>query len=878
MRDDDANAAKLLAYDEMLARGDRVQVGGADRGAPDDDPGLEADRKCIEILRTAWPPVADVERPVRPAVPTLGDFRLLREIGCGGMGVVYEAEQLSMGRKVALKILPLATMMDPKGLARFKNEVRAVATLDHPHIVPIYSVGEERGVHYFAMRLIHGQSMARVIEQLRQTEPRLGADSIAAILIDSAEHASGRGTGSDSTSAADAAAAVGEADLSTLAAREDETGSDGKPRRGEFYRSVAELGVQAADALDCAHQHGVVHRDIKPANLMLDDARQLWITDFGLARMETDIALTMTGDVVGTLRYMSPEQAAGKRATVDHRTDIYSLGATLYELLTLEPVFAHGERNDLLRQIAEDAPRPPRRLADGLPRDVETIVLKALEKRPADRYETAQALAGDLQRFLAGAPIEAKRPGPLDRIAKWMRRHRALATSIAAALLVAVACLVVATVVIGKALQRTRAAQRHVLRERDTARDNLYLSNVRLAQQEWQNGNLTAVEELLDAHLPADGQSDLRGWEWYYLKSLCHRDLATLGGHTAEVQAVAWSPDGQQLASAGDDFVVRVWNAATHEELRVLRGHGDRVDALAWNPDGSRIASTGWDKTVRVWDVASGETVLEIPASDRVLRGVAWSPDGLRLATCGDDSLVKVWDAKSGKELAQMKGHIGLIWSIAWSPDGSHLASAGNYENRDIRIWDAGSGRQIRRIVEAHDHAVVDVAWSADGRQLATASVDQSARIWDAETGEQLQKIDAHDGTVMSVSWSPDGRRLATVLANDGDAQGPVLRIMEMESATCTQLPFPCSDRFTRYGRIAWSPDGRRIACSVHSSDGSECVTKVFDRATLAEIYTLGSAREVRSIAWSPNGTWLVSSGSNGMKIWSAAWEKGEME
>ncbi|MFV2068280.1 MAG: hypothetical protein ACC645_15010, partial [Pirellulales bacterium] len=554
-------------------------------------------------------------------------------------------------------------------------------------------------------------------------------------------------------------------------------------------------------------------------------------------------------------------------------------------------------------------------------------------------YATAQELADDLNHFQNNEPIKAKRPNSFDLIAKWMRRHQTLAMSMVAALLVVVACLAVTTALIGGALQRTRVAQRHALLQRDAALYNLYVADIRLAHEEWENGNLTAVEQLLDGHLPAGGQGDLRGWEWYYLKSLCHRDVATLRGHTAAVQTVAWSPDGQRLASAGHDFAVKVWDAATHEELTTLRGHTDLIYSIAWSPDGSQIASTGWDKTVRVWDVANGETVLEIPASDEVLRHVAWSPDGLRLATCGDDGLVRVWDAKTGKGLLQMKSYIAVVWSVAWSPDGRRLATGGNYEKRDIRIWDTGTGRQIKQILHAHDNVILDVAWSPDGRQLATAS--HTVRIWDTETWQRRLKIDAHNGTARSVSWSPDGaelatagadgsvklwgardgrllnvlrghhagalsvkwrsdggrlasasadhtvkiwdpheeqpsttvrsgsgyswsldgRRLATVMDKDSDDHGPVLQIVDMESSTSQRLPFPPSDKFTIHAPIAWSPDGSRVACKVEASNAPECLTKVFDRATLAEIYSLEvpDVLEVRSIAWSPGARYLAT-------------------
>ena len=316
----------------------------------------------------------------------LGDFRLLHELGAGGMGFVYEAEQLSMGRRVALKILPMAGSLQQKQLQRFRNEVRAAAMLDHPNIVSVYSIGEERGVHYYAMQLIRGQSLADVIAELCQLRGGNGAltgDSIQQVLSSpnqSAPSLSGyeptedltvksNGTGvaesrlvnSDSESARDTPSTA-KARIST----DSQSGTD-----KEFFRSVARLGIQAAEALQHAHDSGVLHRDIKPGNLMLDADAQLHVTDFGLARIDTDAGMTMTGDILGTLRYMSPEQAMAKRVVVDHRSDIYSLGATLYELLTLQPAFDAEDRQELLRQIAFEEPRAPHRINGSIPRDLE---------------------------------------------------------------------------------------------------------------------------------------------------------------------------------------------------------------------------------------------------------------------------------------------------------------------------------------------------------------------------------------------------------------------------------------------------------------------------------------------------------------------------
>jgi tetratricopeptide (TPR) repeat protein len=360
----------------------------------------------------------------------LGDFRLLREIGRGGMGVVYEAEQVSLGRAVALKVLPFAATMDTRHLQRFHNEARAAGCLHHEHIVPVYSVGCERGVHYYAMQLIEGRTLAAVIHELRQQAGLLPAPRAVA-----AAPAVAVGSGEPTVAHVPAGAALAGA-AETVARVGLSTERSGRGR--DYYRTVARLGVQSAQALEHAHERGVVHRDVKPANLMLDGRGNVWVTDFGLAHLQhAEGSLTMSGDLVGTLRYMSPEQALARRVVIDHRTDVYSLGATLYELLTLRPAFDGSDRQELLRQVAFEEPAAPRKLDRGVPAELETIVLKAMEKNPHDRYGTAQELADDLRRFLDDRPIQARRPSLRQVAAKWARRHRAVVWAAAAVLLIA---------------------------------------------------------------------------------------------------------------------------------------------------------------------------------------------------------------------------------------------------------------------------------------------------------------------------------------------------------------------------------------------------------------------------------------------------------
>jgi hypothetical protein len=380
----------------------------------------------------------------RPEIGRLGDFRLLREVGRGGMGVVYEAEQISLRRHVALKVLPFAAAIDPRQLQRFQNEALAAAHLRHENIVPVHAVGNERGVHYYAMQFIEGRSLAALIDELQppgakpiaeqQTAPYLNNEAVT-----TQDHRDLTKAESPSSSADGLVASI---------SRDRTTGSR------QFFNWMAGLGRQAALALEHAHQAGIIHRDIKPANLLLDPRGQLWVTDFGLAQFSSNASLTVTGEILGTLRYASPEQALGQRGLIDHRSDIYSLGASLYELLTLRPIFDGRDRQELLRQIANDEPVPPRSIVRTIPLELETIILKAISKEPADRYASAQALADDLQSFCEDRPISARRPTTLERATRWGRRHKSLVASALAMLVLAVAGLSFTIVLVARAYDR----------------------------------------------------------------------------------------------------------------------------------------------------------------------------------------------------------------------------------------------------------------------------------------------------------------------------------------------------------------------------------------------------------------------------------------
>ena len=466
--------------------------------------------------------------------------------------------QISLGRRVALKILPQSLALDRKRLRRFQLEAQAAALLYHPHIVPVHAVGSDRGVQFYAMQFIDGRTLADLIRELRwsegiEPEPP-GADGVASELA--------------TQLFAEPEAGPVVKDKSTAARIEVNRSSRGI----SYIQNVARMGKAAAEALEHAHQHGVIHRDVKPGNLMIDRAGHLWITDFGLARLLDDPGVTMTNDLLGTMRYMSPEQALGRPAIVDRRSDVYSLGVTLYELLTLQPAFPGADRPEVLRQILEQEPDPLRRLDGKIPLDVETIVHKAIDKDPARRYASAGAMAEDLRRYLEHLPILARRPTTIDRAVKWSRRHWPLVAVAAGFLLLAVAGLVADLTWtnrwlrthndrLSEALAQADANAREAERQRGIAQAQLELArrhqhaeNLRRARQALEARQIDLAQEILHDDEPEPGEVDQRGFAWRYLWRKSRGDvrlaLGTPGTHSRKSVYSRWTFPGD-LRSLG---------------------------------------------------------------------------------------------------------------------------------------------------------------------------------------------------------------------------------------------------------------------------------------------------------------------------------------
>ncbi len=815
---------------------------------------LEADDQTAGILERG-PDAGSIEAPgsddpqLLPERVFAGRFKLRQKLGEGGMGEVWVADQgAPVQRRVAVKVIRPG-LDSERMLARFEQERQALVLMDHPNIAKVLDAGEADGRPYFVMELIKGVPITDYCDRARLSP-----------------------------------------------------------------RERLALFVPVCEAVQHAHQKGVVHRDLKPSNILvaLYDGRPVpKVIDFGIAKATgprlTDRSIyTEVGALVGTLEYMAPEQAELNNLDIDTRADVYALGAILYELLTGSVPFSRQELQaagflEMLRVIREVEPaRPstklsksgtlptvadvrrtdPQKLVSLMRGELDWIILKCLEKDRGRRYQAASGLARDLERYLADEPVEACPPTASYRLRKFARKHRtALATAAAfAGLLVAAAVMSTLLAVWAKSAERfakraeetanlqrlaAEVAKQQALeakteadRQRDQVSLTAYASGMGLAQRAWEENNVVRARELL-AELPSEAAGrNLRGFEWFYLSRLCHPDELTLAGHAGPVWGVAFSPDGQRLASGSNDQTVKIWDSATGEELFALKGHAGEVWGVAFSPDGQRLASGSNDQTVKIWDSATGKELFDLKGHAGFVRCVAFSPDGQRLASGSWDRTVKIWDSATGRELLALKGHAGPVSGVAFSPNGQRLASGSS--DRTLKIWDSATGRELLAL-KGHAGSVWSVAFSPDGQRLASASADQTVNIWDSATGKELLALKGHAGPVSGLAFSPDGQRLAS------GSWDQTVKIWD--SATGKAL-FDLKGHAGFVRCVAFSPDGQRLA-----SGSWDQTVKVWDSATGKELFDFkGHAGTVASVAFSPDGQRLAS-GSNDqtVKIWDSA-------
>jgi eukaryotic-like serine/threonine-protein kinase len=859
---------------------------------------LPAEDPFVGRVRAA----ADGTGPFRPRgtarLPErLGDYRLLREIGRGGMGIVYEAEQVSLGRRVALKVFPPELLFDPKRKRRFEREARSAARLHHTNIVPVFGVGEHDGLPYYAMQFIQGLGLDEVLEEVRSLKsgsgPKPGAPDRE---VAATEVARSLVTGAFQT--ADAVPPTDPSDSSSppvlLSGSSSKTPAS-DVRKRSYWHSVARIGVQVADALAYAHKQGILHRDIKPSNLLLDTHGTVWVADFGLAKADDQQDLTHSGDLLGTLRYMPPEAFEGKS---DARGDVYALGLTLYELLALRPAFDEKERTRLIKQVTQaDAVRLDR-VNRAISRDLVTIVHKASDPEPAHRYRTALELAADLQRFLDDEPIRARRVSVRERVLRWARRNTAAAAALGALALILVAVTIVSSIAavgFGQLAGEKETARVAALRASDEERRQRYRATIAAAANALQLHNISSARCALEI-----APMDFRNWEWYHLNSQVDNARWVVGTLENGFAAVALSPDGKRVAGGGLDGSVCVWDTATGKEVRVVPGQNFRpVDSLAFTPDGRRLFVYHGGGTLRSWDLVGTNDGTALPVCES-LGGSAFSPDARRLGVCAQEGAAGVWDLETGKamalfpahgevghtavtlapdggrfayptgdraihlwdlaagaEAAVLRGHRAIISAMAFSPDGKRFASGAQFPDNTARLWDAATGELIA-VLAGHQNHVTAVAFSPDGALLGTASMDQTVRLWDGVTGKPLATMRGHTGWVNEAAFSPDGKRLVTASGDQtlrmwDTANGELVAVLRGHTGSVRGL------RFSR--------DGALLASA--SEDGT---VRLWDMGLVERNGVLrGHTSFVYDVAFSPDGSRVASAAWDGtVRTWDA--------
>lgn len=625
---------------------------------------------------------------------------------------------------MALKVLPLAGLLDSRALARFRNEAQVAGRLHHSHIVPIYSVGCERGVHYYAMQYIDGVSLDRLLAQptdaLTDTHPM-------AIL------------------------------------------STAEPNDDSNYLRVAELIAQAADALEYAHQRNVVHRDIKPANLLLDQQGQIWIADFGVARVVGASELTATGDVPGTLRYMSPEQASGHSEQIDHRTDVYSLGTTLYELLTRHPVFGRGHREDILWQVANVDPIPPSQHSPRIPADLETIVLKALAKAPADRFATAADLAADLRRFCDGRPILARRATWIQRGLKWGRRNRSLVRALgASAILLLIIAAAAAWQISYERLYRQH--QEDLARTRqELVNQHTYVTRIVSAAHSLHGNRIQEFEHRLLESEPRAGEPDVRGFEWRYLWEMSRKIPPSFAQHDGEAYCARFSPDGHWLATSGSDGV-RIWEWPSRFQVRHLREAREDVNGVAWSPDGGLLASFSDDMHLRIYRTNTWSLDREIPLTGKLVGGefspnserlVVAERDGVRTDLDRDGNRVHLLDTLTWQSLRVFTEPGSTLQGVAVSGDGrlavvTSVDGAFAFDLVNMQFKE----RLNLQFKEGTKDYCTAVAFTRTGSLLAISAAERIV-VLDAEDGRIVAKLEGKN-VAEGLAFSRDDRSLVS--------------------------------------------------------------------------------------------------------------------
>jgi WD40 repeat protein/tRNA A-37 threonylcarbamoyl transferase component Bud32 len=729
------------------------------------------------------------------------------------------AHDEDLGRDVALKEMRPERADDPTLADRFLREARITGQLQHPGIVPVYElvpgaadqdVGPADQPAFYTMRFVQGRTLSQAVQEYHEKRQQRAAGALE-------------------------------------------------------QNALLNAFVSVCNTVAYAHARGVVHRDLKGHNIVLGDFGEVMVLDWGFAKVlgrpetQSDTTggyldrfaqpdQTVSGLVLGTPAYMAPEQATGRGDRIDGRTDVYGLGAILYEILTGRPPYVGDDTQELLRQVREREPTPPEEVRPDVPPALAAVCRRAMARDPADRYASCGQLAREVQRWLADAPVEAYAEPLPGRLQRWARQHKPALSALVALLVTGAIAGGVTLILVGEERARTSAIRLQAAtfkseveaRTRQALEVQLYFQRIARAERELVDHNLNRAGQLL-----AECPVHLRGWEWHCLKRLCFADVLNLHGHTATILAVAFSPDGRYLASAGYDSTVQLWEVPTGRRLFTLRGHQGPVHQPAqFTPE-------------------DGGGLLALRGHQRPVYGLAFAPDSGLLATASWDCTVKLWDVVRGREIRTLSGHTDHVNRVAFSPDGKFLATASQDET--VKIWDTATGTVLRTIAFRGFPALFGLAFHPDGKRLAvTAPKGNAVTVLDVATGQTVRVFHGHRALVMNVAFSADGRFLASC---DGDPAGGdpgELKVWELETG---REVYSFRGHNDAIYCVAFSPDGKRIV-----SAGQDNAVKVWDLETGQEALTLRAHKDaVRSVAFTPDGQRLATAGADQtVKVWDA--------
>lgn len=784
-----------------------------------------------------------------PAEPIryFGDYVLLEEIARGGMGVVFKARQIPLNRIVAVKMILSGQLASEDDVKRFYAEAEAAANLDHPNIVPIFEVGQLEGQHYFSMGLIEGESLDRKI-RLGPLEPR----------------------------------------------------------------DAAEIVKTISHAIAHAHNQGVIHRDLKPGNILIDNSGQPKVTDFGLAKIVTsNNELTATGQVMGTPSYMPPEQAQGMTEKMGPLVDVYSLGAILYTLLTGRPPFQTANPIETMYQVVKQDPVSLRQLNASVPRDLETICLKCLEKNQSARYDSAAELADELDRYLLGKPIQARAVSSLERTWRWCRRNRMVASLSAVIAAVLVIGTIIATSFAITARQQATVAEQKAVElqlQLRRAENEQHANQLRAIQRGCQPNaqkevNIEEAERVL-ANMNPDYRNS---WETRYARNLLRRKARIIPGHPDKsitrwlefnkdasriaagntdltisvwdtrngsqtnrlaahkgaVNDLAFSDDGKWLLSGSDDKMVLVWNLQNSSAQFSLRGHETAVTVVDFNIDGKRVVSGDQNGIIKIWDRSALSELLSIDAHAEGVSCVSFGDRGRRLVSGGSDGSMKVWDSDSGDQIHALDGHKGKINVLVFSSDGKRIFSGSN--DKTIKVWDAATG-QLEFTLGGHEGPVESLVVSSDGRRVISGSADKTVKVWDATSWESVPvekpveklTIRGHKREVDAVSFHSGGERIISASLDKE------IKTWELNTGSVVSTVAPMGDYVKC---LSITRDGKKVV-----SGGKDETIRVWDADTSEEIHTLrGHKGLVHAVCFSDDGKRIASGGDDKtIRVWDA--------